>query len=71
MNDVESQADKVQWADDEVDLPSDCYSSSGDDSDAEVPDVTEPLASTSNGFQGVLFLSSLYPVREVTLARLG
>lgn len=49
MNELEAQGDKVQWGDSEVDLPSDCYSSDSDESDAEVPDVTDPFATTSNG----------------------
>lgn len=49
----EPQGDsKVQCeADSEADQhPSDCYSSgdSGDETDAEVPDVTDPQACTSN-----------------------
>jgi len=46
---------KVQCsADSEADHPSDCYSSgdSGDEIDAEVPDVTDPAACTSNHLQG-------------------
>ncbi|KAG0584968.1 hypothetical protein KC19_3G247000 [Ceratodon purpureus] len=45
---------KVQCeADSEADHPSDCYSSdSGDETDAEVPDVTEPSPCTSNLLQG-------------------
>lgn len=40
-------------ADSEADHPSDCYSSeSGDETDAEVPDVTDPLACGSNLLQG-------------------
>lgn len=49
MNELEAQGDKVQWGDSEADLPSDCYSSDSDESDAEVPDVTDPFATTSNG----------------------
>ena len=52
----EPQGDsKVQCeADSEADHPSDCYSSeSGDETDAEVPSVTEPSPCTSNPLQGV------------------
>jgi len=55
---------KVQCdADSDADHPSDCYSSgdSGDETDAEVPDVTDPAACTSNHLQGngKRFLSSV------------
>ncbi|CAK9225563.1 unnamed protein product [Sphagnum troendelagicum] len=53
MNDLEAEDDKDQWVDSEADLASEAYSSESDDTDAEVPEVTDPVAAaTSTIVQG-------------------
>jgi hypothetical protein len=53
MNDLEAEDDKDQWVDSEADLASEAYSSDSDDTDAEVPEVTDPVAAaTSTIVQG-------------------
>jgi hypothetical protein len=55
MNDLEAEDDKDQWVDSEADLASEAYSSESDDTDAEVPEVTDPVAAaTSTIVQGSL-----------------
>ncbi len=55
MNDLEAEDDKDQWVDSEADLASEAYSSDSDDTDAEVPEVTDPVAAaTSTIVQGSL-----------------
>jgi hypothetical protein len=56
MNDLEIQDEKEQWIDseeeEEEDIASETYSDESDDTDAEVPDMTDPVAAASTITQG-------------------
>jgi hypothetical protein len=62
MNDLEIQDEKDQWIDseeEEEDIASETYSDESDDTDAEVPDMTDPVAAASTITQGSFLVPSL------------
>jgi hypothetical protein len=66
MNDLEIQDEKDQWIDseeEEEDIASETYSDESDDTDAEVPDMTDPVAAASTITQGSFLVPSLSLLR--------
>jgi hypothetical protein len=63
MNDLEIQDEKDQWIDsedeEEEDIASETYSDESDDTDAEVPDMTDPVAAAAMITQGSFLVASL------------